>query len=240
MHPLLPPYWYKLEGDDVGSLAFLFGLSEEKLEALFLRAGILKPKGERLQYQRNIVDEMLSLDIHNTKGMEFELCQITDESKQVTRKKMKKKNVYFLRLGSSTSARGWEACKNGAAQVRQNIRPPRASISLSRLLFMECDAVSTILEDYMAGSKASPGSDGRYSGYSSSTSPGPNLLPSVTPGAQTEEPSITLSTSSTPNLDNFVGSRDKGDKKKLEGVLLETVSILAPGRGQSNHSSNFH
>ena len=71
VHPLLPPYWYKLDGDDVGSLAFLFGLTQEKLKALFLRAGILKPKGERLQYQRNIVDEMLSLDIHNTKGMEF-------------------------------------------------------------------------------------------------------------------------------------------------------------------------
>jgi len=67
VHPLLPPYWYNLDGDDVGSLAFLFGLTQEKLEALFLRAGILKPKGERLQYQRNIVDEMLSLDIHNTK-----------------------------------------------------------------------------------------------------------------------------------------------------------------------------
>jgi hypothetical protein len=143
IHPLIPPYWYKLQHDDVGSLAFLFGLSEAELEALFLRAGILKQKGKR-----NIVDEMLSLDVHNTQGMEFELCQITDESKQVTRKKMPKKNVYFLRLGSSTSsARGWEACKNGAAQVRQNICPPHVSICLSRLLFMECDAVSTILED---------------------------------------------------------------------------------------------
>ena len=71
VHPILPPYWYKLDGDDIGSLAYLFGLSEAKLKALFLRAGILKPRGERLQYQRNIVDEMLSLDIDNTKGMEF-------------------------------------------------------------------------------------------------------------------------------------------------------------------------
>jgi hypothetical protein len=59
----------------------LFGLSEAELEALFLRAGILKQKGKRVQYQRNIVDEMLSLDVHNTQGMEFELCQIMDESK---------------------------------------------------------------------------------------------------------------------------------------------------------------
>ena len=46
IHPLLPPYWYKLDGDDVGSLAFLFGLTQAKLEAFFLQAGILKPKGE--------------------------------------------------------------------------------------------------------------------------------------------------------------------------------------------------
>jgi hypothetical protein len=140
VHPLLPPYWYKLDGDDVGSLVFLFGLAQKKLEALFLRAGILKPKGERLQYQRHIVDEMLSLDTHNTEGMEFTPCEIIDDSRMVTRKKKTKKTVYFLRLGSSASSRGWEACKNGAAQVRQNVRPPRASISLSRLLFMECDS----------------------------------------------------------------------------------------------------
>jgi hypothetical protein len=29
VHPLLPPYWYKLDGDDVGSLAFLFGLAQK-------------------------------------------------------------------------------------------------------------------------------------------------------------------------------------------------------------------
>jgi hypothetical protein len=41
----------------------------------------------------------------------------------------------------------------------------------------------------------------------------------------------TVSTSSPPNLDSFIGSHDKGDKKKLEGVLLKTVSVLAPSRG---------
>jgi hypothetical protein len=67
------------------------------------------------------------------------------------------------------------------------------------------------------------------------------ILPSVSPGAQTEEPANTVSTSSTLNLDSFVGSHDNGDKKKLEGVLLETVSILATGGGQpSNHSSSFY
>jgi hypothetical protein len=193
IHPLLPPYWYKLQGDDVGSLAFLFGLSEAELEALFLRAGILK---------------------------------------HVTRKKMPKKYVYFLHLGSSTSAHGWEACKNGAAQVRQNIRPPCARIYLSRFLFMECDAVSTILEDYMAAAKPAPALMAATPVTAPSTSPGPNLLTSVTSCTQTEEPSITPSTSSTPYLDNFVGSRDKANRKKLEEVLLDTVSILAPGRGQ--------
>jgi hypothetical protein len=210
----------------------LFGLSEAELEALFLRVGILKQKGKRVQYQRNIVNEMLSLDVHNTQGMEFELCKIMDESKQVTRKKMPKKNVYFLHLGSSTSAHGWEACKNGAAQVRQNICPPCASIHLSRLLFMECDAISTILEDYMAAAKPAPALMATTPVTAPSTSPGPNLLTSVTSCTQTEEPSITPSTSSAPYLDNFVRSRDKANRKKLEGVLPDTVSILAPSRGQ--------
>jgi hypothetical protein len=59
IHPLLHPYWYKLQGDDVGSLAFLFGLSKAELETLFLwpGGGILKQKEKRVQYQRNIVDE---------------------------------------------------------------------------------------------------------------------------------------------------------------------------------------
>jgi hypothetical protein len=34
VHPFyLHTGWYKLDGDDVGSLAFLFGLAQKKLEA---------------------------------------------------------------------------------------------------------------------------------------------------------------------------------------------------------------
>jgi hypothetical protein len=168
---------------------------------------------------------MLSLDTHNTEGMEFTPCEIIDDSRTVTQKKKKKKTVYFLRLGSSTSSREWEACKNGAAQVRQNVCPPRASISLSRLLYMECDAVLKVIEDSLAqAEKPAPATT-----TPATPVPAPSVLPSVTPGAQTKEPVNTVSTSSTLNLDSFVGRRDKGDKKKLEGVLLETVSILAPG-----------
>jgi hypothetical protein len=133
----------------------------------------------------------------------------------------RKRRVYFRRLGSSTSSRGWEAGKNGAAQVRQNVCPPRASISLSRLLFME------VLEDSLArAAKPAPATTTLVT-----LAPAPTVLPSVTPGAQTEEPVNTVSISSTLNFDSFVGSRDKGVKKKLEGVSFETVSILAPGRG---------
>jgi hypothetical protein len=142
-------------------------------------------------------------------------------------KRRRKRRVYFHRLGSSTSSRRWEAGKNGAAQVRQNVCPPCASISLSRLLFMECDAAFKVLEDSLArAAKPAPATTTLVT-----LAPAPTVLPSVTPGAQTEEPANTVSTSSTLNFDSFVGSRDKGDKKKLEGVLFETVSILAPGRG---------
>jgi hypothetical protein len=52
------------------------------------------------------------------------------------------------------------------------------------------------------------------------------ILPSVTPGAQTEEPANTVSTSSTLNLDSFIGSCDKGDKKKLEGERNWRIQFL--------------
>jgi hypothetical protein len=38
---------------------------------------------------------MLSFDTHNTEGMEFTPCEIIDDSRTVTRKKKKKKTVYF-------------------------------------------------------------------------------------------------------------------------------------------------
>jgi hypothetical protein len=97
--------------------------------------------------------------------------------------------------------------------------------SLSTLLYMECDAVLKVIEDSLAqAAKPAPATTTPVT-----PAPAPSVLPSVTPGAQTKEPVNTVSTSSTLNLDSFVGSRDKGDKKKLEGVLLKTVSILAPG-----------
>ena len=110
------------------------------------------------------------------------------------------------------------------------VHPPCASISLSRLLFMECDAVSKVLEDYLATMKPAPVPKAMTTPATPSPALARSALPSVTPGAQTEEPANTVSTSLTPMLDSFVGSRDKGDKKKLDGVLLETVSTLAPGR----------
>jgi ATP-dependent phosphoenolpyruvate carboxykinase len=36
VHTIMPPYWYKLEGDDLGSVACLFGLSEPDLMMLLM------------------------------------------------------------------------------------------------------------------------------------------------------------------------------------------------------------
>ena len=84
IHARLPPCWHILDGDDVGSLAFLFGLTEPQLDAIFKKAEILKSKGKSLEYQRNIVDEMLSLMAQDTKGVEFEKCSIIDKPVLVT------------------------------------------------------------------------------------------------------------------------------------------------------------
>jgi hypothetical protein len=40
VHTIMPPYWYKLEGDDLGSVACLFGLSEPDLMMLLIMADI--------------------------------------------------------------------------------------------------------------------------------------------------------------------------------------------------------
>jgi hypothetical protein len=39
VHTIMPPYWYKLEGDDLGSVACLFGLSEPDLMTLAAHDG---------------------------------------------------------------------------------------------------------------------------------------------------------------------------------------------------------
>ena len=54
IHPHLPPYWYILEGDDLGSIAFLFGLSAKDLRTLFVGAGILKSKGEGFETKKDV------------------------------------------------------------------------------------------------------------------------------------------------------------------------------------------
>ena len=50
VHTIMPPYWYKLEGDDLGSVACLFGLSGPDLMTLLITADVC---GQERQRHRN-------------------------------------------------------------------------------------------------------------------------------------------------------------------------------------------
>jgi hypothetical protein len=115
---------------------------------------MLKQNGKRVQYQRNIVNEMLSLDVHNTQGMEFDLCQITGRVqaghlKEDANEKCVLHASWFKQSATCISRVGgmqeW-SCPSEA----EYICPPHASIRLSRLLFMEneqCNSTDRLYRD---------------------------------------------------------------------------------------------
>jgi hypothetical protein len=49
VHTITPPYWYKLEGDDLGSVARLFGLCEPDLMTLLIMADVCGQEKQRHQ-----------------------------------------------------------------------------------------------------------------------------------------------------------------------------------------------
>ena len=69
---MLPPYWYKLEGDDLGSLAYLFGLPEPELQTVFMSADVVRRKGKGFETRRDNFDSMLSLLSHGLEGVQLE------------------------------------------------------------------------------------------------------------------------------------------------------------------------
>ena len=122
---MLPPYWYKLEGDDLGSLAYLFGLPEPELQTVFMSADVVRRKGKGFETRRDNFDSMLSLLSHGLEGVQLEKSKVPDESKKNTRsrKAPPTKKLCFLRVGSF-SARGWTSYDKAIVQVKNNVRPP--------------------------------------------------------------------------------------------------------------------
>jgi hypothetical protein len=49
IHTIMPPYWYTLEGDDLGSVACLFGLSEPDLMTLLMTADVVIKRGNGIE-----------------------------------------------------------------------------------------------------------------------------------------------------------------------------------------------
>jgi hypothetical protein len=221
VHTILPPYWYKLDGDDLGSVACLFGLSEPDLLTLLMTADVVGKKGNGLVIKRNNFDEMLKLLPIEIQGVQLEKSGIPDESKMKTRsaKKAPPKTIrpYFLRVGSSKAARGWKSFDKASEQVKNGMRPPRASINFPQKLLAECDVVSKIVADRVS-SLGAPAKPNPPAPMTPASRPAP---PSVTPAMTSNPVDSQAAASVTPFLDNFVWSRDKGDRNKLTGVLQE-------------------
>lgn len=97
-----------------------------------MKAETLKQaEGKSQVHLRKIVDEVLSLMAQETEGIKFEKCSVVDQSKMQTqpqKKAPKKVQSCFLLVRSSTTARGWNKCMNGAAQLKKGWCLPRASL----------------------------------------------------------------------------------------------------------------
>jgi hypothetical protein len=107
VHTIMPPYWYKLEGDDLGSVACLFGLSQPDLMTLLMMVDVVGKRGNGIKIRQNNFDETLKLLLIKIQGVQLEKSGIPDESKMKTRsvKKAPTKAIrpYFLRVGLSKS-----------------------------------------------------------------------------------------------------------------------------------------
>jgi hypothetical protein len=90
VHTIMPPYWYKLEGDDLRSVACLFGLSVLDLMMLLMTADVVGKRGNGIKIRSNDFDEMLKLLPIKIQGVQLEKSGIPDESKMKTASSGKK------------------------------------------------------------------------------------------------------------------------------------------------------
>jgi hypothetical protein len=72
VHTIMPPCWYKLEGDGLGSVACLFGLSEPYLMTLLMMADVVSKRGNGIKMRQNNFDELLKLLLIKIQGVQLE------------------------------------------------------------------------------------------------------------------------------------------------------------------------
>ena len=97
------------------------------------------------------VNALLLIPIY-TEGIEAVSSRLDDPSIKCLRSNKAappKKKQWFIRIGcTAVATRNWIAHQSAAKQVAQCQRPPRASVNLSRVLFMECSIVFNELDKH--------------------------------------------------------------------------------------------
>jgi len=164
------------------------------------------------------------------KGIQASKYKLDDPNQMSTcQTKPKRTTQWFINLGSSTSSRNWKKYPNAYKQMNDGIRPPRASLNLSRQLFRECKIIRNTLLGKMSTAIAEKTDEtpAPQAIHPSSQSTNPVVTPSA---ALTVQEDTVIDTEATPFIDDFVDERDKSNKAKLTGVLKETVGILAPNK----------
>ena len=106
VHQRLPPYWYSLTGEGMGSLACLFGTNEANMCSLLLKAKILfwykeKDKEPEMRFKKKTFDDALLLIPSYTEGIEAEVSKLKDPSIKCLRSNKAappKKKQWFIRI----------------------------------------------------------------------------------------------------------------------------------------------
>ncbi len=243
VNPRLPSFWYSAFGCNMGSLSFLFGMEEESFIQVLTEAGVLYSHGGNLRFSRDTFYKGFDLLVGgHPKSIEAERFKLNDPNQIATCNMVVKRTTqWYVHIGASTAMRDWKSFANAYKQMKAGVRPPRASLNLSRQLFQECESIrNSLLLDKLYASNAKPSAELRQEKedptdlvMSSPPATRPNSTPTnpvVTPSAVLTLEDDMAVESGMPFLDSFVGKQDKSDKTKLAGVLKETVGILAPGK----------
>jgi hypothetical protein len=249
VHQRLPPYWYSLAGEGMGSLACLFGTNEANMCSLLLKVKILfwykeKDKEPEMRFKKDMFANALLLIPAYTEGIEAASSRLDDSSIKCLRSNKAappKKQQWFIRIGcTAVVTRNWIAHQSAAKQVAQCQRPPRASVNLSRVLFMECSIFFNELDKAHSNTyepvAITPSEEGQQHPVASVATPLQEVSRSAANESLSTPSNSELVVSNTSYLDGFVGHRDKSDKSK--GVLHDLIHTVKPSRTVEVQSVN--
>ena len=219
--------------------------------SLLLKAKILfwykeKDKEPEMRFKKKTFDDALLLIPSYTEGIEAEVSKLKDPSIKCLRSNKAappKKKQWFIRIGcTAVATRNWIAHQSAAKQVAQCQRSPRASINLSRVLFMECSIVFNELDKAHSNTyepvAITPSEEGQQHIVASVTTPLQEVSRSAANASLSTPSNPELVVSNTPYLDGFVGHRDKSDKSKVKGVLHDLIRTVKPSRTVEVQSVN--